>query len=122
LVLSNATERQTSTSSATKPDIKGIYGPRTFSVRYVVSCSQTRRPRLTKYQGAALSELIAAAVKHQLRRPLDLEECRLPLGKETRDVTDRHSAIVAEILRRPDLVPQPDGYTYSEVETTAVNN
>jgi AcrR family transcriptional regulator len=61
----------------------------------------------------ALSGLIAAAVKHQLRRPvlarlLDFEEGRLPLGKETRDVTDRLSAIVAEILRRPDLPPQPD--------------
>ncbi len=62
---------------------------------------------------AALSGLIAAAVKHQLRRPvlarlLDFEEGRLPLGKETRDVTDRLSAIVAEILRRPDLPRQPD--------------
>jgi AcrR family transcriptional regulator len=62
---------------------------------------------------AALSGLIAVAVKHQLRRPvlarlLDFEEGRLPLGKETRDVTDRLSAIVAEILRRPDLPPQPD--------------
>jgi hypothetical protein len=54
-----------------------------------------------------------AAVKHQLRRPvlarlLDFEEGRLPLGKETRDVTDRLSAIVADILRRPDLPPQSD--------------
>jgi len=62
---------------------------------------------------AALSGLIAAAVKHQLRRPvlarlLDFEEVRLPLGKETRDVSDRLAAIVAEILRRPDLPPQPD--------------
>lgn len=62
---------------------------------------------------AALLKLIAAAVKHQLRRPalarlLDFEEARLPLGKETRDVTDRLSAIVAEILRRPDMPPQPD--------------
>jgi AcrR family transcriptional regulator len=62
---------------------------------------------------AALSGLIAAAVKHQLRRPvlarlLDFEEGRLPLGKETRDVTDKLSAIVAEILRRPDLPRQPD--------------
>jgi AcrR family transcriptional regulator len=62
---------------------------------------------------AALSELIAAAVEHQLRRPvlarlLDFEEGRLPLGKETLNVTDRLSAIVAEILRRPDLPPQPD--------------
>jgi AcrR family transcriptional regulator len=62
---------------------------------------------------AALSELIAAAVKHQLRRPvlarlLDFEEGRLPLGKETRNVTDRLSVVVAEILRRSDLPPQPD--------------
>jgi AcrR family transcriptional regulator len=62
---------------------------------------------------AALSGLIAAAVKHQLRRPvlarlLDFEEGRLPLGKETRDVSDRLAAIVAEILRRPDLPRQPD--------------
>jgi AcrR family transcriptional regulator len=62
---------------------------------------------------AALSGLIAAAVKHQLRRPvlarlLDFEEGRLPLGKETRDITERLSAIVAEILKRPDLPPQPD--------------
>jgi AcrR family transcriptional regulator len=62
---------------------------------------------------AALSGLIAAAVKHQLRRPvlarlLDFEEGRLPLGKETRDITERLSVIVAEILKRPDLPPQPD--------------
>jgi AcrR family transcriptional regulator len=62
---------------------------------------------------AALSGLIAAAVKHQLRRPvlarlLDFEEGRLPLGKETRDVSDRLAAIVAGILKRPDLPPQPD--------------
>ncbi len=62
---------------------------------------------------AALLKLIAAAVKHQLRRPvlarlLDFEEARLPLGKETRDVTDRLAAIIAEVLRRPDLPPQPD--------------
>jgi AcrR family transcriptional regulator len=62
---------------------------------------------------AALLKLIAAAVRHQLRRPvlarlLDFEEASLPLGKETRNVTDKLSAIVAEILRRPDLPPQPD--------------
>jgi hypothetical protein len=52
-------------------------------------------------------------VKHQLRRPilarlLDFEEGRLPLGKEARDVIDRLAAIVADILRRSDLPPQPD--------------
>src|ERR1700753_1263227 len=50
---------------------------------------------------AALLKLIAAAVRHQLRRPvlarlLDFEEARLPLGKETPNGTDQLSPLIDE--------------------------
>jgi AcrR family transcriptional regulator len=59
----------------------------------------------------ALTKLIAAAVRHQLRRPalarlLDFEESRLPLDEEVRRVADRLRGMLAEVLRRPDLPPQ----------------
>lgn len=60
----------------------------------------------------ALSELIAAAVTHQLRRPvlarlLDVEEARLPMNEDTQRVTARLQAILLDVLSRPDLAQQP---------------
>ena len=61
----------------------------------------------------ALDLLIAAAVAHQLRRPalarlLDFEEGRMPFDADTRRVRGRFRAILASLLSRPDLPPQPD--------------
>jgi AcrR family transcriptional regulator len=59
----------------------------------------------------ALQRLIAAAVKHQFRRPalaliLDFEESRWPLAKDIRQVADRLRAMLQKILTLPDLPPQ----------------
>jgi len=61
----------------------------------------------------ALDALIRAAVRHQVRRPrlarlLDFEEARLPLDAGTQIVRSRFTAILVEILARPDLPKQPD--------------
>jgi AcrR family transcriptional regulator len=61
----------------------------------------------------ALDALVEAAVRHQVRRPrlarlLDFEEARLPLDAGTQVVRSRFTAILAEILARPDLPKQPD--------------
>lgn len=61
----------------------------------------------------ALDKLIGAAVAHQLRRPalarlLDFEEGRMPFDADTRQVRGRFRAILASVLSRPDLPPQPD--------------
>ncbi len=60
---------------------------------------------------AALTRLIAAAVRHQLRRPilarlLDFEESRLPVTRDVRRVADRLRSILEQILARPDLPEQ----------------
>ena len=62
---------------------------------------------------AALDVLIGAAVAHQLRRPalarlLDFEEGRMPFDADTRRARERFRVIVASLLSRPDLPPQPD--------------
>ena len=61
----------------------------------------------------ALDDVIAAAVRHQVRRPrlarlLDFEEARLPFDAGTQLVRARLVALLAEILARPDLPRQPD--------------
>ncbi len=61
---------------------------------------------------AALA-LIESCVRHQFRRPalaraLDFEEARMPLDTCTKEVGARFEAIVATVLRRPDLPVQPD--------------
>jgi AcrR family transcriptional regulator len=61
----------------------------------------------------ALDSLVQAAVRHQVRRPhlarlLDFEEARLPSDVGTQLVRSRFTAILAEILARPDLPKQPD--------------
>jgi AcrR family transcriptional regulator len=61
----------------------------------------------------ALDAVIAAAVRHQVRRPslarlLDFEEARLPFDAETQLVRSRFVALLADILGRPDLPPQQD--------------
>ena len=60
---------------------------------------------------AALVKLIAAAVRHQLRRPalarlLDFEESRLPLEEEVGHMTAQLGSILVQVLERPDLPPQ----------------
>lgn len=62
---------------------------------------------------AALDRLIKAAVAHQLRRPalarlLDFEESRMPFDADRRRVRGRFHDILASLLARPDLPPQPD--------------
>lgn len=62
---------------------------------------------------AALDMLIGAAVAHQLRRPalarlLDFEESRMPLDANRQRVRGRFHAILASVLSRPDLPPQPN--------------
>ncbi|WP_264585444.1 TetR/AcrR family transcriptional regulator [Sphingobium sp. B7D2B] len=62
---------------------------------------------------AALALLIAAAVAHQLRRPvlarlLDIEEARLPLDPAVHAVSVRLREIVTGVLQRSDLPPQAD--------------
>lgn len=59
----------------------------------------------------ALDALIQAAVRHQACRPrlarlLDFEEARLPLDVGTQSVRARFTAILADILSRPDLPRQ----------------
>jgi len=61
----------------------------------------------------ALDSLVQAAVRHQVRRPhlariLDFEEARLPSDVGTQLVRSRFTAILAEILARPDLPKQLD--------------
>jgi AcrR family transcriptional regulator len=61
---------------------------------------------------SALEWLIAAAVRHQLRRPalarlLDFQETRLPLDQEMRRVSDEFRALLLRILTRPDLPQHP---------------
>jgi AcrR family transcriptional regulator len=61
----------------------------------------------------ALLALIAAAVRHQLRRPalarlLDFEEARLPLDPNTRRVANQLRSILTQTIERPDLPPQDD--------------
>jgi len=61
----------------------------------------------------ALNTLIVAAVRHQVRRPrlarlLDFEEARLPLDAATQLVRSKFTAILAEILARPDIPKQPE--------------
>jgi len=61
----------------------------------------------------ALDGVIRAAVRHQIRRPrlarlLDFEEARMPFDAETQLVRARFVALLADILARPDLPPQPD--------------
>lgn len=61
----------------------------------------------------ALDEVIAAAVRHQLRRPslarlLDFEEARLPFDPETQHVRAKIATFLTDILSRPDIPPQPD--------------
>ena len=61
----------------------------------------------------ALDGVIAAAVRHQIRRPrlarlLDFEEARMPFDAETQLVRARFVAVLADILARPGLPPQPD--------------
>jgi AcrR family transcriptional regulator len=61
----------------------------------------------------ALDAVIAAAVRHQVRRPhlarlLDFEEARLPFDAETQLVRSRFLALLADILGRPDVPRQPD--------------
>jgi len=61
----------------------------------------------------ALDSLVQAAVRHQVRRPhlariLDFEEARLPSDVVTQLVRSRFTAILAQILARPDLPKQPD--------------
>ena len=65
------------------------------------------------YGPAALDVLIGAAVAHQLRRPalarlLDFEEGRMPFDADTQRVRDRLRSILADVLSRPGLPPQPD--------------
>ena len=65
---------------------------------------------------AALDVLIGAAVAHQIRRPalarlLDFEESRMPLDADRLRVRGRFQAILASVLSRPDLPPQPDPHT-----------
>ncbi|MET0497350.1 MAG: TetR/AcrR family transcriptional regulator [Steroidobacteraceae bacterium] len=65
---------------------------------------------------AALDVLIGAAVAHQIRRPalarlLDFEESRMPLDADRQRVRGRFQAILASLLSRPDLPPQPDLHT-----------
>lgn len=60
----------------------------------------------------ALDGVIGAAVRHQIRRPrlarlLDYEEARMPFDAETQFVRARFMALLADILARPDLPPQP---------------
>lgn len=61
----------------------------------------------------ALSGLVLACIRHQFRRPtlarlLDFEEARLPLDIDALLVAKRFEAIVASVLRRFDLLAQPD--------------
>ncbi len=61
----------------------------------------------------AIERLIAAAVSHQLRRPmlarlLDVEEARLPYDEEIQRVGARLRAILVAVLGRSDLRPQAD--------------
>lgn len=61
----------------------------------------------------ALTGLIRAAVAHQLRRPvlariLDFEEGRRPEAHGVPDIRESGMAILAGLLVRPDLPPQPD--------------
>lgn len=61
----------------------------------------------------ALSVVIRAAVRHQLRRPtlarlLDIEEARLPLDEDTLGVTCRLQAILLDVLRQSDLQKPAD--------------
>jgi AcrR family transcriptional regulator len=61
---------------------------------------------------SALEQLIAAAVRHQLRRPalarlLDFQEGRLPLDQEVRRVSDEFRALLQQVLTRPDLPQHP---------------
>ncbi|MEI9982422.1 MAG: TetR/AcrR family transcriptional regulator [Aliidongia sp.] len=62
---------------------------------------------------AALETLVAAAVRHQLGRPdlarlLDVEENRLPLEEQVREIGAALCATLVQILARPDLPPQAD--------------
>ena len=62
---------------------------------------------------AALDGVIAAAVRHQVRRPrlarlIDFEEARLPFDPETQLVRASVVASLAKILARPDLPRQVD--------------
>jgi AcrR family transcriptional regulator len=73
---------------------------------------------------AAVVELIAAAVRHQLRRPalarlLDFEEVRLPLDEEVSGLAERLRASLAEVLLRPDLPPQ-DCVTVAAADVFAI--
>ncbi|MEE3625635.1 TetR/AcrR family transcriptional regulator [Nitrospirillum sp. BR 11752] len=57
---------------------------------------------------AALSGMIAAAVGHQLRRPilarlLDIEESRLPLGEQQDEKTKELQDLLDQVLARVDL-------------------
>lgn len=61
----------------------------------------------------ALSEVIHAAVRHQLHRPtlarlLDIEEARLPFDEDTRSVSHRLQGVLLDVLARSDLRQQPD--------------
>ncbi|MEP9355482.1 TetR/AcrR family transcriptional regulator [Xanthobacter sp. KR7-65] len=61
----------------------------------------------------ALEGVIAAAVRHQVRRPrlarlLDFEEARLPFDPQTQLVRARMGMLVADVLARPDLPRQTD--------------
>lgn len=60
-----------------------------------------------------LIQLINAAVRHQLRRPvlarlIDLEEVRLPLDHDNRGVDASLTALVTAVLRRPGIARVPD--------------
>jgi len=61
----------------------------------------------------ALDGVIAAAVRHQVRRPrlarlLDFEEARLPFDTGTQLARARFVALPADVLAHPDLPRQPD--------------
>jgi AcrR family transcriptional regulator len=61
---------------------------------------------------AALKQLLAAAVRHQLRRPalgrlLDLEESRLPMGEDIRRTGDYIARVLRGCLANADLDGAP---------------
>ncbi len=61
---------------------------------------------------AALRQLLAAAVRHQLRRPalgrfLDLEESRLPMGEDIRRIGDYIARVLRGCLANADLNGAP---------------
>ena len=64
----------------------------------------------------ALRTVIDACVEHQFHRPalarlLDFEEARLPLDADIRRVGEQFRGVVRDLLARPDLPVQPDGWT-----------